>query len=182
MLELVAAKMQAQRLQGKVDRYSTTLADPPEALSRKIRSQPAALRAYIDFGLADPTRYRVAFMTKLAPHIDASSFLDQGAQARKGADTLRQLVSAVLRNPEPQAVEATMQALWKLVHGVVALLVEHPRFPWVARDRLIARSLELVISGIGPGPRRPPAGPSRPGARRAAEENGASRAREGGAE
>ncbi len=142
----------------------------------------AALRAYINFGLADPTRYRVAFMTKVAPHIDASSFLDQGPQARRGANTMRQLVSAVLRKPEPQAVEATLQALWALVHGVVALLVEHPRFPWVARDRLIARSLELIINGIGEETRRPPARPSRAGGKRAAGGNGASRAREGGAQ
>lgn len=67
-----------------------------------------ALRAYINFGLVDPTRYRVAFMTKVAPHIGVSSFLDQGTQARRGADTMRQLVSAVLRDPEPQAVEATL--------------------------------------------------------------------------
>jgi hypothetical protein len=113
----------------------------------------AALRAYIEIGLANPSRYRMAFMTALAPHVDGATFLDQGTQAWKGFDIMRPLVTAVLRTPEPQAVETTLQALWALVHGVVALVVEHPHFPSVPRERLVDRSLELVINGIGPGGR-----------------------------
>jgi len=109
----------------------------------------AALRAYIDFGFADPTRYRLAFMTSLAPHVDASTPLEEGAQARRAAETLRQRVRAVLRAPTPQAEETTLQALWAVIHGVVAVVIEHPGFPFVPQERLIARTLALVLNGFG---------------------------------
>lgn len=128
----------------------------------------AALRADIDLGSADPARCRMAYMASSAPHLDASSPREQVAQARRAADTLRQFISTVLPLPGPQAVETTRQAIWALVHGVVAVVVEHPGFPFVPRDRLIERSHELVIDGIGHETRSPPAGPRRPGGKRAA--------------
>ena len=39
------------------------------------------------------------------------------------------------------AVDTHLQALWALMYGVVALVLDHPGFPFVPRDRLIDRTL-----------------------------------------
>jgi len=138
----------------------------------------ASLRAYVEFGLADPTRYRVAFMTRVGPGIDVSSFLEEGKQARRTYDRMRQCVGEALRAAgAPLEVDATVQALWSLVHGLVALLNDHPHFPWVEQGILVERSLDLALRGLRPTRRRPAAAPPARG-----RTEGAGRARRRGGE
>ena len=44
-------------------------------------------------------------------------------------------------------VEETSQAIWAGVHGLTALLITQPGFPFVERERLIQRTIEVLVRG-----------------------------------
>jgi hypothetical protein len=44
--------------------------------------------------------------------------------------------------------EETSQSLWAGIHGLTALLITHPGFPFVERERLIARTIEILVRGV----------------------------------
>jgi len=50
--------------------------------------------------------------------------------------------------PPALDLEETSQALWAGIHGLTALLITHPGFPFVERERLIRRTLEVLVRGV----------------------------------
>jgi ATP-dependent Clp protease ATP-binding subunit ClpA len=50
-----------------------------------------------------------------------------------------------IQNADP---EETSQALWAGIHGLTALLITHPGFPFVERERLIRRTIEILARGV----------------------------------
>jgi hypothetical protein len=48
-------------------------------------------------------------------------------------------------------LEEISQALWAGIHGVTALLIALPRFPFVERDRLIKRTIDILVRGASVG-------------------------------
>jgi hypothetical protein len=40
------------------------------------------------------------------------------------------------------------QSIWAGLHGLVSLLIARPDFPWVERETLIARHLEMLADGL----------------------------------
>jgi AcrR family transcriptional regulator len=104
------------------------------------------LRAYIDFGLAHPNHYAVTFLTPLTGH-EGKPGPSLGPAA---FDTLRHAVThCIAAGKFPGAdVEMTSQLLWSAIHGVTALLITTPRFPWVDRDELIDKLIDTQIRGL----------------------------------
>ena len=47
-----------------------------------------------------------------------------------------------------QKAEETSQALWAGIHRLTTLLITHPRFPFVDRERLIGRAIEILAQGV----------------------------------
>jgi molybdenum cofactor biosynthesis enzyme len=45
-------------------------------------------------------------------------------------------------------VDATAQAIWAGIHGVTSLLIAHCHFPFVAQNRLIDKTIELLLDGL----------------------------------
>ena len=45
-------------------------------------------------------------------------------------------------------VEEISQSLWAGVHGVTALLIQLPGFPFVARKKLIKRVIDSMVDGL----------------------------------
>jgi hypothetical protein len=45
-------------------------------------------------------------------------------------------------------VDTIAQALWAGIHGVTSLLIAHCDFPFVERDRLIDKTIELLLDGL----------------------------------
>ncbi len=88
-------KNQAELVRALCEEVYGEFADVLEEVLRTTGSPLARLRAalqdYIDFGFGDSPRHRLVFMTSLASHVDASRPLEQGRQARRAADTFRQL-------------------------------------------------------------------------------------------
>lgn len=114
------------------------------------------LRAYVNFGLVYPHHYHFAFL------------LTPTTQNRQGSppltpheafDVLRRSVAECRSRRLMPSVdgETASQALWAAVHGITSLLIAKPGFPWVERERLIARVIDMAVDGLmGPatGPER----------------------------
>jgi len=94
-------------------------------------------RAYLEFGLANPGQY--------APRAESAELLPSAEAARKLV--FRALAEActsrVQRGQDP---EAAFQAVWAVLHGVVALRASRPDHPW--RPELVGLALRTIERGI----------------------------------
>jgi AcrR family transcriptional regulator len=111
--------------------------DDPVELVRKLG------RAYVEFGLANPSVYEFAFLLRrpgreraLKPHVTY--------------ERLRSLVQRCLDEKRFRRVDAdaASQALWAAVHGITSLLILRPAFPWAERDELIGQVVDAAVDGL----------------------------------
>lgn len=133
-----------------------------EALPEDAMTDRAALlrvcRVYIDFGLERPEAYRVAFMLEKrrspAEELDPR-FLAAGLTTFEAFQKrLARLVSLGLTRPGDARLLA--QSLWAGLHGLVSLFLARGEFPWVEKETLITRHLDLLADGVlRPGPVTP---------------------------
>lgn len=115
-------------------------------------------RAYIEFGLEHPDMYRIAFMPTRVEPCPPDLVMPPGAFDLATTDPglaagLRAF--AALRDPivalcggDDHRVATIAQAIWASVHGVVALLIAKPYFPWVEREALIEAVLAMGRSYV----------------------------------
>ena len=108
--------------------------DPVQFLKR-------AGRKYVEFGLRNPSAYEFAFMLRRPggtdePHV-AYEYLR--AAVKRCIDAKRFRV---------RDVDAASQALWAAVHGVTALLIVRPSFPWARQKTLIGRVVDSAVDGL----------------------------------
>jgi AcrR family transcriptional regulator len=117
--------------------------DPLQALKK-------GMETYIHFGLSNPEHYIVTFMLKAAPYEQPGNGHTRKAKAGQQCfgdmrNVVRRCIEEGKINGDP---EETSQALWAGIHGVTALLITHPQFPFVKRDRLIKRTIEILVRGV----------------------------------
>jgi len=116
-------------------------AGPEERLRRMMR-------AYIDFGFANPNAYRLVYMTRPVE-------LQHGALSAAqelGAGLFRSF-EQVVEDAEAQGLlrgeaRTTAQALWAGCHGVVSLVITKPYFDWVEREALVSTLLDGLFAGL----------------------------------
>jgi AcrR family transcriptional regulator len=110
----------------------------------------ATMRAYIEFGLAEPDRYRIAFMTEIAPNVDPASFLEAGSMGIAAYELVRQRVRKAIKGRADNAeeVEAVTQTLWAMAHGIISLLIAHRAFPWAEREILIETGINFITEAL----------------------------------
>jgi AcrR family transcriptional regulator len=118
------------------------LDDPVEVLA-------AIGRAYVEFALERPEHYRFMFMRR-----PASELTEPTAAELESIGGLRLVIAAVhaaqqrgLIDPasDPLLVSYT---LWCAAHGVAALLIAKPHFPFGDRAALIESVLAMAIAGV----------------------------------
>jgi AcrR family transcriptional regulator len=112
------------------------------------------METYIRFGLDHPEHYIVTFMLRAAPYQSPHS--RETRKAKTGQQCFDDMRSVVRRCMEEGKigrgdVEETSQALWAGIHGLTALLITQPGFPFVERERLIQRTLEILLRGVSQG-------------------------------
>jgi len=117
----------------------------PEDLVRR------GLRLYVDFGLAHPHDYRIAFLSdarhypyrthdELPPDsVSLAIHTRFGMILRKGAE------QGVFREMDPLL---TTHVLWAGVHGLTTVLIFDPEFHWVDRDRFINETIEALLRSL----------------------------------
>ena len=104
-------------------------------------------RAYVDFALDHPDLYRIAYMLEdpdCAGPAEDDAAMAAGLNAFGG---LRALI-AELRGVDDVQTDAMAQSVWAAVHGLVALLLARPLFPWVEREALVTLHLEMVCDAV----------------------------------
>jgi AcrR family transcriptional regulator len=130
------------------DSFGAQLAAAAAAVADPLARLNAIGRAYIDFGLQNPVHYQLMFMQRAdflighrpgeeQPRIYAFRVLQDTVQY--GIDS-----GAVL----PGDVEAYSDALWALVHGVVALAISMPFIPAERIQRSAETALAMSIDGL----------------------------------
>jgi|SoiMethySBSTD1v2_1073268.scaffolds.fasta_scaffold115440_3 AcrR family transcriptional regulator len=118
-------------------------ADPAERLA-------AMGRAYIDFGLQNPAYYQLMFMQRgdflmaqrageCEPRIDSFSVLQQAVRDAINAGAMRSGDAA------PYA-----DALWALVHGIVAMATTMPFFPAERAHAAATAGFALMLDAMQP--------------------------------
>ena len=122
--------------------------DPLEAFERSCR-------AYVEFGLQHPDQYTVAFLldsgqrsAPLAPEEVLQRFpkaMEAFYQLRSGVADCMAKGKFVEGDPE-----LVSQVVWAALHGLTALLIVKPSFPWCDKDTLIELMVQNMVRSMRP--------------------------------
>ena len=112
--------------------------------SRQDRLRLAA-RAYVEFGLGHPDIYRIAFMLEKPWEQEGNG---GGRVKEAGLAAFNLMASAVGEVVGEAGGRLAAQSIWAALHGLVALLIARPNFPWVDREALIAAHIERTVHGF----------------------------------
>ena len=121
---------------GLHEQFESTRRDDPVALVRKMG------RAYVEFGVANPSVYEFAFLLRRP-----------GRRQRKPHLTYERLQALVRRCMDEKRfrrmdVDAASQALWAPAHGITSLLILRPAFAWADRAKLIGQVIDAAVDGL----------------------------------
>lgn len=100
--------------------------------------------AYVHFALENPEHYRLVMMTKHVPGDTSPDRLIARGAFGYLVESVGRCVEEGVYSGEP--VELAL-GLWAAAHGVAALLVAKPYFPWPEREAFIDRT--ICMAGIG---------------------------------
>src|SRR5262245_23161523 len=100
-------------------------------------------RAYVEFGVANPSVYEFAFLMRRPG--DARSRKPHVTYERARALVKRCIDEKRFRRMD---VDAASQALWAAAHGITSLLILRPAFAWADRERLIGQVIDAAVDGL----------------------------------
>lgn len=124
-------------------RLEAMLVEAERAAASRRRVFAAVTRAYLEFALSIPVEYEITFMTPRPGPVRAPG-VGMHAFQRFRAQVAALMAEGHLR---PGDADAVAQAVWAALHGLAALLITRPGFPWVEREALIATLLEGLERG-----------------------------------
>jgi len=108
-------------------------------------------RAYIAFARSRPEHYRLMFMRRPGHDLEMPTEAEISATAGLSTviETVRiaQQTGVIADDDDPTRVALT---LWAAVHGVAALLIAKPHFPWGDTDELVDRVVAMTLYGVIP--------------------------------
>ena len=107
--------------------------DPVERLKR-------GLRVYVEWGVAHPDDYQIAF---LQPTPSEGPY-----RVHRAFGVLRSMIAHCHPAGGEQSVETSSQAVWAAIHGMTALLIQRPSFPWQSRERVIVQLIDSAADGV----------------------------------
>ena len=112
----------------------------------------AAGEAYVDFGLKNPSHYRLMFMT---PKTAQSQTLEKGNPEEDAYAFLKTIVAELgeknLLREDFSDPDLAAQVIWSAVHGVVALEIAKCKDEWVEWRPIEARTeqtIEMILRGV----------------------------------
>jgi AcrR family transcriptional regulator len=111
----------------------------------------AMIHTYISFALEETAAYRIAFMLESygpdAP-LKAPGLVPGVAAFRLFAEEIRMLQArGDLKGNDPILLA---QSVWAAMHGLCALLLARPHFPWADQETLIKAHVDLICHGVVP--------------------------------
>lgn len=128
-------------------RFRDALAGEAAKAEDPLASLALRGRAYVRFGLENPERYRILFMHRPGELPDELG--NDAAREWSSFDELVEAVDECIRAGALVGDDAFAVAcqLWAVVHGLTALLISKPDFPW-PKD-FVGRTLASVLGGLG---------------------------------
>lgn len=132
-----------KKLSGSIQKARKKKGPPIEVLRR-------GLYAYVEFGLANPHHYEVAFISPKGKIFDTDGYQFQGSAGQQAFDLLVDSVRDCIAAGEFRTddVATAAQTLWASIHGVTSLLIMHRDFPFVEKKKLVTSVLENSIRGM----------------------------------
>lgn len=130
------------------DAIASSMDLTPEAQLRN------AIQGYLDFGMTHPQAYRIAFMlehpgtTSKDDQKDISAFSLTDHPGPRAFGHLLRIVALNRPDLKTQAVQVKAQCLWAALHGLVALILARPHFPWADRDELLEEQSKLAFNMV----------------------------------
>jgi AcrR family transcriptional regulator len=109
--------------------------DPVEGIRRMGR-------AYVAFGLSNPSAYEFAFVLRRPGQ--------QRQQPHLPYERLQSLVQRCVDDKRLRCsnIDVASQSLWAAAHGITSLLILRPGFPWAERDKLIEQVIDAAVDGL----------------------------------
>ena len=132
--------------------FDDRIAIAAKASPGPLEALEAIGRAYVEFALERPEHYRYMFMRRPAPGVlapNAAELETLGGLARV-IELVRQAQARGSIAPARDALQVAY-TLWCATHGIAALLVAKPYFPWGDRDALIGSVIEMAVRGVTEG-------------------------------
>lgn len=127
-------------------RRNTEIAAKP--LDAVVRTK-MMLDAYMHWGLEHPNAYQLVYCAQTQPTTDPrperTSELSELCYAAFSGVVREIAASGRLRTGTG---DSAAQALWVACHGVVALLINRPNFPWCDREELMNVTLDGLLNGL----------------------------------
>ncbi|SDD08978.1 TetR/AcrR family transcriptional regulator [Actinokineospora iranica] len=124
-------------LQAVLDRLfgdmEAALADAAEHEPSPVRKVLAHARAYLDYGLLEPGRYKVLYEGRVLPTLSTpdTTALDTTPGRTVLTASVEALREAMRAGETPDADPWRLAVvIWQILHGVVSMRINKPRFPW----------------------------------------------------
>jgi AcrR family transcriptional regulator len=133
------------------DRFDAYLLDSTKGAANPLEAIHASAIAYLRFAEANPSQYRVLFMSEDGHHNHESH--DLGSTEMKGLVHIAEMVKAamdagfVARIAEP--IELAVM-LWSMVHGIAALRISMPDFEWPTIETQANLMFSMLANGMCP--------------------------------
>ena len=130
-----------------VQAFAALEATARQALSAGLDAEALLERTiadYFAFGLGHPVAYRIAFMIEYPVDKEMSREAYDAADhpGPRAFAHLLQVMAQVRPDLDAAARDRLAKLLWTGMHGLVALLLARPGFPWGDRDALIAAQVQ----------------------------------------
>jgi AcrR family transcriptional regulator len=102
--------------------------------------------AYVEFAIANPEQYRIVLMRKhQAESGDYADLVMASSAFEHFVASVQECVDAGVFEGEADALALR---LWAAAHGVAALLVAKPYFPWPPLEELVESTIRMAGLGI----------------------------------
>ena len=145
--EIMAALVR-EGFQKLLEKLRPMTVDPSPIRDRMRR----ALRAYIEFGLENPSHYAVLF-SKPSDSVPCEALMqvfhtDGFATFDCLRSMSREAMAAGELRPELTDVEEVAQTLWMGIHGAVSVRIGVKGFPFLEQERLTDRIVDVLLTGV----------------------------------
>jgi AcrR family transcriptional regulator len=129
------------------DQLAAALRGLPGRRGDPVRFLKRAGRKYVEFGLNNPGAYEFAFILRRPPRKEQKPHL--------AYEYMRTAVQRCIdqKRFRIRNVDLASQAIWTAVHGVTAMLILRPQFPWARTKVLIGMVVDSAVDGLVVGAR-----------------------------
>ena len=133
------------------EQYQRILAEPSGSALQTLAS---VVRTYVDFALDNPNHYSLWFATSELEVVENRLQMRHGESKYRVYQTWLDLIEECKSEGVFVGTDtlSAFQLVWGAVHGLIALRIQHPRFPWMPREQHIDQLLSMIELGLARAP------------------------------